>query len=105
MCGIGGIVRWGQVPISEEQIAMLLVDNEHRGNDASGLVIQQKDGSLDILKKDTPGWILVTSKEYKTFIEEKLHEDSQSVLVHARGASCGNPRDNNNNHPISSGCS
>lgn len=105
MCGIGGVVRWGDKPINEEQVGMLLVDNEHRGNDASGLVIQQVDGSLNILKNDIPGWRLVTSNEYEDFIKEYLKPDSRSVLVHARGASRGNPRDNNNNHPIYAGCS
>lgn len=84
---------------------MLLVGNEHRGNDASGLVVQQANGSLSVLKKDIPGWKLVLSQEYEDFIKAHLHEDSRSVLVHARGASQGNPRDNNNNHPMFAGLS
>jgi len=99
------VVRWGDKPIKEEQVGMLLVDNEHRGNDASGLVIQQNDGKLNVLKKDIPGWKLVTSQEYEDFIKAHLHPESRSVLVHARGASIGNPRDNNNNHPIHAGLS
>lgn len=103
MCGIAGIVRWGELPILEETIAILLVGNEHRGNDASGLVIQQGDGSLNVLKKDCPGWRLVGHEDYEQFIKAHLHPDSRSVLVHARGASQGNPRDNNNNHPMFAG--
>lgn len=103
ICGIAGVIKWGQHPITEEMIALLLVGNEHRGNDASGIVIQQKNGSLDVFKKDRPGWVLVTSSEYKAFIREKLKADSASVLIHARGASQGNPRDNNNNHPMYAG--
>lgn len=105
MCGIAGIVRWGKQPIKEDVIGMLLVGNEHRGNDASGLVIQQSDGALAVLKKDVPGWKLIASNEYENFLKEHLREDSRSVLVHARGASQGNPRDNNNNHPMFAGCS
>lgn len=105
MCGIAGVVRWGKEPIKEDIIGILLVDNEKRGNDASGLVIQQAAGSLNVLKKDVPGWKLVTSEEYTKFIKDYLKPDSRSVLVHARGASRGNPRDNNNNHPIHAGCS
>ncbi len=105
MCGIGGIVRWGQLPIKEDVLAILLVGNEHRGNDAAGLVIQQADGSLNVLKKDCPGWKLIATDEYEKFIKEHLRADSRSVLVHARAASRGNPRDNNNNHPIYAGCS
>lgn len=103
MCGIGGVIRWGNKPIEEQQVAKLLVGNEHRGNDASGLVIQQEDGSLQILKNDTPGWKLVASKDYKEFIEKHLLPTTRGVLVHARGASQGNPRDNNNNHPMFAG--
>lgn len=105
MCGIAGIVKWGKLPISEEQIAMLLVDNEHRGNDASGIALQQQDGSINILKKDTPGWTLVCTEEYKKFIKEHLKADTQTALLHTRGASQGNPRDNNNNHPMYAGLS
>jgi asparagine synthetase B (glutamine-hydrolysing) len=105
MCGIGGVVRWGQLPITEEHIRVLLIGNEHRGNDASGIAIQQVDGKIDICKKDRPGWQFVTDYEYEKFIKDKLREDSRCVLVHARGASQGNPRDNNNNHPMYAGLS
>ena len=105
MCGIGGVVRWGQLPITEEHIRILLIGNEHRGNDASGIALQQVDGSIDICKKDKPGWQFVTDYEYEKFIKDKLHPDSRCVLVHARGASQGNPRDNNNNHPMYAGLS
>lgn len=103
MCGIAGIFKWGEEPISEDIIAILLAANEHRGNDASGLVIQQADGSLNVLKKDVPAWKLASSEEYEQFIKDHLKPDSTTVLVHARGASQGNPRDNNNNHPIFAG--
>lgn len=103
MCGIAGIVRWGKQPISEETLAILLVGNEHRGNDAAGIAIQQENGTIDILKQDCPGWKLVLSPEYEAFIKKYLQKDSRCVLLHARGASQGNPRDNNNNHPMSAG--
>ena len=103
MCGIAGIVRWGDKPIEEETIGILLVGNEHRGNDASGIALQQADGSISILKKDVPGWTLVGSHEYTTFIRDHLKPDTRCALIHARGASQGNPRDNNNNHPMYAG--
>lgn len=105
MCGIAGVIKWGNIPISEEQIGILLVGNEHRGNDASGIAIQQVDGTINVFKKDTPGWQLVSSQAYKKFIKDFLHPDSKGVLIHARGASQGSPRDNNNNHPMYAGCS
>ncbi len=103
ICGIAGIIKFGNVSINEETIALLLVDNEKRGNDASGIMLQQEDGSIDIFKKDVPGWTLVKTKEYEDFIREKLKPSTRGALVHARGASQGNPRDNNNNHPLFAG--
>ena len=105
MCGIAGVVKWGDQPIQEITIATLLVGNEHRGNDASGIALQQKDGAINIFKQDVPGWKLVTSDEYKEFIHKFLLPDTRAALVHARGASQGNPRDNNNNHPMYAGVS
>lgn len=103
MCGIGGIIRFGDKPIREDILAVLLVGNEHRGNDASGIMLQQADGTIDIFKKDVPGWTLVSTKEYEEFIREKLKPTTRGAFVHARGASKGNPRDNNNNHPMFAG--
>jgi glucosamine 6-phosphate synthetase-like amidotransferase/phosphosugar isomerase protein len=105
ICGIAGVVKWGNIPISEETVRVLLVGNEHRGNDASGLVVQQEDGTLDVLKKDCPAWRFVTTNEYEQFIKDRLTPTSRSVLVHARGASQGSPRINNNNHPMYAGLS
>lgn len=97
------MIKFGNVPISEEILAIMLVGNEHRGNDASGIMLQQANGEIDILKKDVPGWTLVSEKEYGAFIREKLKPTTRGAFVHARGASKGNPRDNNNNHPMFAG--
>lgn len=103
MCGISGLYRYGPKPITEEQIALFLVGNEHRGNDATGMAFQQADGRVDVVKKDIPAWKFVVSEEYKSFIKEHLLENTVTVLLHARGATQGNPRDNKNNHPLYSG--
>lgn len=107
MCGIGGIIRYSnrENVITEEQIALLLVGNEHRGNDATGMAFQQQDGSIQILKDDEPAWRFVSSKDYKSFIEANLRPDTSAVILHTRGASQGNPRDNENNHPMYAGMS
>lgn len=105
MCGIAGIVKWGDKPIDEVTLGILLVGNEHRGNDASGLCIQQADGKLNVIKADKPGWQLIATKEYKEFIKEHLRPDSKATIVHARGASQGTPRSNVNNHPMYAGVS
>jgi asparagine synthetase B (glutamine-hydrolysing) len=103
MCGIAGIIKFGDKVITEEMISVALCGNEHRGNDASGIMLQQADGSIDLFKRDVPGWTLVKEKEYGDWIEEKLTETTRGAFVHARGASKGNPRDNNNNHPMFAG--
>lgn len=103
MCGIAGVIKFGDKPITEELLAILLVGNEHRGNDASGIMLQQEDGSIDLFKKDVPGWTLVSEKGYLDWIQEKLTDKTRGAFVHARGASKGNPRDNNNNHPMFAG--
>lgn len=84
-------------------IALLLTGNEHRGNDATGMAFLQADGTVSILKKDIPAWQFVSSKEYEDFIAEWLDIDTRAVILHARGASQGNPRINDNNHPMYAG--
>lgn len=103
MCGIAGFYRYGPKPITEEQISLFLVGNEHRGNDATGMAFQQADGAVTIIKKDIPAWKFVVSDEYKKFIEENLRDNTVTILLHARGASQGNPRENRNNHPLHAG--
>jgi asparagine synthetase B (glutamine-hydrolysing) len=103
MCGIAGIIKFGNKPITEEVLAIMLVGNEHRGNDASGVMLQQEDGTVDLWKRDVPGWTLLSEKGYEKWIREKLTDSTHGAFVHARGASKGNPRDNNNNHPMFAG--
>ena len=104
MCGIAGIRRYGNKPISEEMMSLLLVGNEHRGNDATGIAIQQADGKIDVCKGDSPAWKFVAAQAYLDFIKKYLKNDSIGVLLHTRAATKGLPRDNNNNHPMYAGC-
>jgi asparagine synthetase B (glutamine-hydrolysing) len=103
MCGIGGIIKYGNVPISEEQIAMILMGNERRGVDATGIALSQDDGSIDVWKTDKPAWQAVTGQDYYQFIREKLKDNTWAAILHTRAATQGNPRDNNNNHPMFAG--
>lgn len=105
MCGIAGMIRFGNEPITEEILSLLLVGNEHRGNDASGIALAQADGTVDVCKSDSPPWKFVSSKQWEEFIEKNLHEDTWAAMVHARGATTGNPRNNVNNHPLYAGVS
>jgi predicted glutamine amidotransferase len=82
---------------------MLLTGNEHRGNDATGMALAQKDGVVHVFKRDIPAWQFVCSKEYKKFLEENLTEETWAAILHTRAATQGSPRDNNNNHPLFAG--
>lgn len=103
MCGIAGIIRFGETPIDPDVLGLLLVGNEHRGNDATGLAIVQPDGEIAIHKDDDPAWKFTNTRDYTEFITKNLKPDTWAVLLHTRAATQGNPRDNNNNHPLSAG--
>src|SRR5439155_24523048 len=99
MCGLGGCRTMDGTPITKECLDTLLITNEHRGNDASGIALQKPDGEVFVLKKDLPAWKFCNSIEYETFLEKHL-PTAQTVLLHARAATIGNPRDEENNHPM-----
>ena len=105
MCGIAGIIRYGEAPITEEMCSLLLNGNEHRGNDATGMAISQVDGKIDIFKKAIPAWDFTSDKDYEKFINKYLKKDSWGVILHTRYATQGNPNKNENNHPIFAGMS
>lgn len=103
MCGIAGVIKFGKVPISEATVSLLLTGNQHRGNDASGIAISQEDGRIEVLKANMPAWQFVSCEDYKKFIEKHLLPSTWGVIVHARLATKGNPRNNDNNHPMFAG--
>jgi Glutamine amidotransferase domain len=84
-------------------IALLLTGNEHRGNDATGIALSQADGSVQVFKKATIAWKFVEDKEYEEFLNKNLRPDTWGALLHTRYATRGNPKDNNNNHPMYAG--
>jgi len=103
MCGICGIRRFGDEPIEEHQINMLLMMNERRGNQATGVGIQQENGDTFIYKTDDPAGTMVASKRYKEWLKEYLTADARIVIGHTRAATQGDPRKNENNHPVCAG--
>ena len=100
MCGISGIRRYGDIPIDPISIQLLLTGMEHRGNDATGIVLQQKDGEIVLCKDNVPAWLFVTGKMYEEFLNEHLNDGTVSVLLHTRAATTGNPIKPENNHPM-----
>jgi len=84
-------------------IRLLLTSLEHRGNDSTGIALQNKKGDVFTLKNDVPAWSFVTHNDYKEWIEEKLTPDIEQVLLHVRAATKGSPRFAKNNHPLTAG--
>jgi len=103
MCGICGVRRFGSTPITEAQIDTLLVSNEKRGNHATGLALQQADGSVDVFKADVPAWSFVQRTEYEQFLKRNLRADTVAFLGHTRFGTKGHQSKNENNHPIFAG--
>ena len=100
MCGICGIHRFGDEPISRDTLDMLLLGNQERGLEAAGVALQQADGKVQVLKNDVTAYQFVTSQEYKRFMDDNLAKDTVTVLGHTRKATKGTPRVISNNHPM-----
>lgn len=100
MCGICGVRRFGPEPIDPNVFTVMLLDNEHRGNMATGIATQQLDGSVQVLKEDSPAWTFVKRPQYKAFLEANFREDTVAVLGHTRLSTKGSATFNKNNHPI-----
>lgn len=101
MCGIGGIRRFGEEPIQKYQIQSLLLSNERRGNDASGVAIQNEgEDAIHIWKMAKPASTAMQDDSFELFLKDHLHEQTSIVLVHTRAATSSDFRDNNNNHPL-----
>lgn len=105
MCGIGGIRKYGDSEIKSDEITTMLIALENRGTHATGLVLQNTDtpDELFIYKEPKPAWSFTASPQYKQFLEEHLKPTTQTVLLHTRAATVGNPFENKNNHPIYDG--
>lgn len=103
MCGICGVRRFGDEPISKDTIDMLLINNANRGLEATGVAIQQANGSVVVHKQDLTPLEFLGSADYEKFMHENLKPDSLTVLGHTRKATIGSPKINNNNHPMFAG--
>jgi asparagine synthetase B (glutamine-hydrolysing) len=102
MCGIAGIKRYGTDPISVAEIEILICTNEIRGNHASGIALAQGD-KIVIHKMPVPAWSFIRDNSTKAFLAEHLTEETETVLLHTRFATVGNPNKNQNNHPMFDG--
>jgi len=104
MCGICGLRKFGEESIQQRQIEMLLMMNERRGNQATGVALQNlNDPKVYVCKIDEPAGRFVASKQFKDFMGEHLNKDTQIVIGHTRLATQGSPSKNENNHPVFAG--
>lgn len=102
MCGISGIIRYGEGEIKSEMLDQLYLALEHRGTSATGLALVN-DGKIHVHKQDEAAWRFVTSRQYKEFIAETLKPETQAALLHTRAWTKGTPRNMENNHPVYAG--
>jgi asparagine synthetase B (glutamine-hydrolysing) len=104
VCGIGGIVRYGERPIAPWQVEMLGCSLEYRGNDATGLAVQFKDGSIEVQKDHEPAWRFLSARNNYDWLRRQLERpDHLLVLVHTRKMTKGSQFQNKNNHPMHAG--
>jgi asparagine synthetase B (glutamine-hydrolysing) len=100
MCGIAGVRKFGgKIPITGEELILLLCALEHRGSHATGIALYGPDG-IHVLKAPKPAWEFTKSKEFAEFLTAHLTPDTTTALLHTRWATIGNPEDNRNNHPM-----
>lgn len=102
MCGIAGVKRYGNEPITLAELEILICSNEIRGNHASGIAIQNGE-DIVIHKMPLPAWGFIKDPATKAFLKDHLREDTDTVLLHTRFATCGSPMKNDNNHPMFDG--
>lgn len=103
MCGICGLRRFGDTPLDRNTIDLLIVNNQNRGLEATGIALQQADGSIQVHKQDITPVSFVASREYKEFMAKYFKDDTVTALGHTRKVTKGSPRVNNNNHPLFAG--
>lgn len=103
MCGICGIHRFSEAPIQRDMVDLLLLNNMNRGLEATGVALQQADGEVLVLKRDSTPFEFVSGYEYKAFMDKNLKPDTITALGHTRKVTKGSPRKMENNHPMFAG--
>ncbi len=96
MCGIAGYIGTSKYPSLSFKIATRLFERlESRGTDASGYY-GAEGHNIHYHKQPIKSSAYVKTEPWK-----KLHDKNCDMLImHARGASKGQPEDNRNNHPF-----
>ena len=103
MCGICGVRKFGEVPIPEDMVTLLILNQQNRGLEAAGVALQDSKGHIETLRNNVTPYEFVSSREYKDFMREFLTPETIIALGHARKATIGPPRIITNNHPMFNG--
>lgn len=102
MCGIAGVhiksafVGNEDVFPIEDIMDGLLLEIEHRGQDATGFVAVTNGGDIKVEKDDVRASLFVQLRDW-------LPKDVRTVLLHTRFATQGEPKFMENNHPVQFG--
>ena len=105
MCGIFGIIRYGDKPVPILQVnsvkllmSELLLAAEMRGKDASGVALLNGN-EIRVYKAPLNATRLMLTQGYAD-LKDALTCDFHAVIGHARAQTKGTYKNNHNNHPI-----
>ena len=108
MCGLAGAIL-GEKPRTGRELnrlagifTRLLVASEPRGPHATGAAWVNTDGEYELFKQPMPASKFVKQSEYARLLTG-LDERVTVLMGHARWRTCGDERNNANNHPVLAG--
>jgi len=102
MCGIGFIINYGE-SFSVSLIGAMFKEMANRGDDASGIYFERKEGSKNvqrIIKAPIESEQFWKATQVGDNASLTLCGDEKLVLLHTRARTRGTEYDNNNNMPI-----
>jgi len=108
MCGLTGVILQTKRRRKTEQeeigriFTELLLLNQSRGKDASGLAVVQRDGTYSLCKRPGPAAKLVNEDKYAEVIG-RLDNGTTCILGHTRWKTRGTEANSLNNQPIRAG--
>lgn len=105
MCGLAGLLLYPTQRSETEWLELrdvftrMLVFNEERGREASGVALINRDSSFRLCKQPVPASELVQMEPYQN-IMTALDSETTCLLGHARAPTKGSKWNNANNHPL-----
>jgi glucosamine 6-phosphate synthetase-like amidotransferase/phosphosugar isomerase protein len=106
MCGIGGVLVYPKNRSVEEMYFIktlateIMVENQARGTHSAGMAVFGKKGEFDLFKQPARASEIALSSVFNKFIDNKINESTNNILIHTRFATKGSIENNDNNHPI-----